>query len=38
MDFVVGEVLLLTVGVFLITVKLLCLPSLKALIGRTFLL
>ena len=31
-----GEALLLRVGVFLLTVKLLCLQSLKALIGRTF--
>ena len=31
-----GEVFLLTVGGFLLTVKLLCLQSLKALIRRTF--
>ena len=31
-----GEVFLLTVGAFLLTVKLLCLQSLKALIRRTF--
>ena len=33
---VMGEVFLLTVGAFLLTVKLLCLQSLKALIRRTF--
>ena len=31
-----GEAFLLTVGAFLLTVKLLCLQSLKALIRRTF--
>ena len=31
-----GEAFLLTVGAFLLTVELLCLQSLKALIGRTF--
>ena len=31
-----GEVFLLTVGAFLLTVKLLCLHSLKGLIRRTF--
>ena len=31
-----GHALLLTVGAFLLTVKLLCLQSLKALTGRTF--
>ena len=31
-----GEVFLLTVGAFLLTVKLLCLQSLKALIKHTF--
>ena len=31
-----GSFLLLTVGPFLLTVKLLCLQSLKALIRRTF--
>ena len=33
-----GEVFLLTVGVFLLRVKFLCLQSLKALVRRTFLL
>ena len=33
-----GKAFLLTVGAFLLAVKLLCLKSLKALIGRTFLL
>ena len=32
-----GEAFLLTVGAFLLTVKLLCLQSLKTLIRRTFL-
>ena len=32
----VGEAFLLTVGVLLLTVKLLCLQSLKVLIRRTF--
>ena len=31
-----GEAFLLTVGAFLLTVKLLCLQSLKALLRRTF--
>ena len=31
-----GEAFLLTVGAFFLTVKLLCLQSLKALIRRTF--
>ena len=31
-----GEASLLTIGVFLLTVKLLCLQSIKALIRRTF--
>ena len=31
-----GKLFLLTVGAFLLTVKLLCLQSLKALIRRTF--
>ena len=31
-----GEAFLLTVGAFLLTVKLLCLQSLKALVRRTF--
>ena len=31
-----GEAFLLTVGAFLLTAKLLCLQSLKALIRRTF--
>ena len=31
-----GKAFLLTVGAFLLTVKLLCLQSLKALIRRTF--
>ena len=32
----IGEAFLLTVGAFLLTVKLLCLQSLKALIRRAF--
>ena len=35
-DFFQGEAFLLTVGAFLLTVKLLCLQSLKALIKHTF--
>ena len=31
-----GEVMMLAVGAFLLTVKLLCLQSLKTLIRRTF--
>ena len=34
--FSAGEAFLLIVGAFLLTVKLLCLQSLKALIRRTF--
>ena len=36
LGFIIGGSFLLTVGAFLLTVKLLCLQSLKALIRRTF--
>ena len=35
-EYSLGEACLLTVGAFLLTLKLLCLQSLKALIRRTF--